>query len=96
MALLTIDTDALGTWGRQRGLGHVALPGLLERGELRQKLRRELESVNARFSRVEQVKRFTILDHHWLPDSDELTATMKITRDRILAKYAAEIDALYA
>ena len=32
----------------------------------------------------------------WLPGGDELTATMKLKRAPIAAKYAPEIDAMYA
>jgi long-chain acyl-CoA synthetase len=54
-----------------------------------------VERANARLSRVEQIKRFAILAGDWLPDSDELTPTMKLKRRPIAEKYAAEIDALY-
>jgi len=55
-----------------------------------------VEAANARLSTVEQVKRFTILDAEWEPGGDELTPTMKLKRKPIAAKYAAEIEALYA
>ena len=48
------------------------------------------------FNRAERVKKVAILGEEWLPDSDELTPTSKLKRRTILAKYAAEIDALYA
>jgi long-subunit acyl-CoA synthetase (AMP-forming) len=51
---------------------------------------------NSHLSRVEQVKRYTVLDSEWLPGGDELTPTMKLKRKPIAAKYAAEIEALYA
>lgn len=51
---------------------------------------------NARLSRVEQIKKFTILPSFWEPGSDELTLTMKLRRKPIAAKYAAEIENLYA
>lgn len=50
---------------------------------------------NARLARVEQIKRFAILDGEWLPSSDELTPTLKLRRGAIEKKYAAEIEALY-
>ncbi|HEX2084417.1 MAG TPA: AMP-binding protein [Solirubrobacteraceae bacterium] len=55
-----------------------------------------VEEANSHLSRVEQVKRFTVLDAEWLPGGDELTPTMKLKRKPIAEKYAAEIEALYA
>ncbi len=47
-------------------------------------------------SAPERIKRFTIVASAWLPGGDELTPTMKPRRKVILAKYATEIEALYA
>jgi long-subunit acyl-CoA synthetase (AMP-forming) len=55
-----------------------------------------VEKANAQLSRVEQIKRYTVLDTEWLPDSEELTPTMKLKRRGVLAKYGEEIEALYA
>jgi long-subunit acyl-CoA synthetase (AMP-forming) len=55
----------------------------------------EVERANRRLSRVEQVKRFALLDDEWLPGGDELTPTMKLKRRPIAAKYAEQIEALY-
>jgi long-subunit acyl-CoA synthetase (AMP-forming) len=54
-----------------------------------------VDRANARLARVEQIKRFAVLTTEWLPDSDELTPTMKLKRRPIAQKYAAHIDALY-
>jgi len=54
-----------------------------------------VDRANARLSRVEQIKRCAVLTSEGLPDSDELTPTMKLTRRPIEQKYAAQIDALY-
>jgi long-subunit acyl-CoA synthetase (AMP-forming) len=51
---------------------------------------------NERLARVEQIKKFKILDGEWVADGDELTPTMKLKRGPIAAKYAAEIEALYS
>ena len=56
---------------------------------------REVDEANARFSNVEQIKRWTLLADEWLPDSEELTPTMKLKRRGVHRKYADEIDALY-
>jgi long-subunit acyl-CoA synthetase (AMP-forming) len=63
--------------------------------ELRAEVEAGVERANARLARVEQIKRFAILTDEWLPDSDELTPTMKLKRRPIAAKYAPQIEALY-
>jgi long-subunit acyl-CoA synthetase (AMP-forming) len=55
----------------------------------------EVQQANQRLSRVEQVKRFALLDEEWLPGGDELTPTMKLKRKPIAEKHAARIAALY-
>jgi long-subunit acyl-CoA synthetase (AMP-forming) len=55
-----------------------------------------VEAANARLSRVEQIKRYEVLDGEWLPGGEELTPTMKLKRRPIERKYEAEIEALYA
>jgi long-subunit acyl-CoA synthetase (AMP-forming) len=54
-----------------------------------------VDTANARLSRVEQVKAYTVLPAFWEPGSDEITPTMKLRRSVIAEKYAGEINALY-
>jgi long-subunit acyl-CoA synthetase (AMP-forming) len=54
-----------------------------------------VEEANAQLSRVEQIKRFEILDDAWQPGGDELTPTSKLKRRAILTKYAHFIERLY-
>ena len=56
----------------------------------------EVAAANARLARVEQIKRFRVLDGEWLPGGDELTPTMKLKRNEIAHKYAGEIEELYS
>lgn len=53
-------------------------------------------AANAHLSRPEQIKRYTVLTHDWLPGGEELTPTMKLKRRPIADKYAAEIEAMYS
>ncbi len=55
-----------------------------------------VEEANAKLSRVEQIKKFKVLPTEWMPGGDELTPTMKLKRKPIAAKYADEIEELYA
>ena len=65
-------------------------------GDVQATIADAVEKANGQLSRVEQIKRYTVLDEEWMPGGDELTPTMKLKRKPISEKYAAEIDALYA
>jgi long-chain acyl-CoA synthetase len=55
-----------------------------------------VDAANAKLSRPEQIKRFTLLAEDWAPGGAELTPTMKLKRRPIGEKYAAQIAAMYA
>jgi long-chain acyl-CoA synthetase len=55
-----------------------------------------VDEANSKLSRVEQIKKFTILPEEWAPGGDELTPTMKLKRKPIAEKYADEIEGLYS
>jgi long-chain acyl-CoA synthetase len=54
-----------------------------------------VERANERLSRVEQIKRYRLLEHDWMPGGVELTPTMKLKRRAIEKHYADEIERLY-
>jgi long-chain acyl-CoA synthetase len=55
----------------------------------------DVDAVNARFARIEQIKRFAVLDHDLSQAEGELTPTMKIKRATVAARYAALLESLY-
>jgi long-subunit acyl-CoA synthetase (AMP-forming) len=59
-------------------------------------VQRGVDAANEQLARVEQIKKFKLLDDDWQPGGDELTPTMKLKRKPIHEKYADEIEALYA
>jgi len=95
-ALLVLDPDYLTAWAGQRGLGDCAAADLACHPEVLRAVQDGVDAANQRLSRVEQIKRFTVLPAEWMPGGDELTPTMKLKRKPIAQKYTAEIDAMYA
>jgi long-subunit acyl-CoA synthetase (AMP-forming) len=83
VALVTLDPDA--------AAGRSA-----DDPELVAEFDAQIARANERLARVEQIRRFAVLPHDWTPDSDELTPTSKLKRREIAAKYATEIEGLYA
>ncbi len=96
-ALIVLDADFAPVWAAQHGhRGHVARGARRATSGSAPRCRRASTRPTRKLSRVEQIKRFTIVAGDWLPGGDELTPTMKLKRKPIAAKYADEIEALYA
>jgi long-chain acyl-CoA synthetase len=55
-----------------------------------------VSELNPNFSKVEQIKKFYLVEDAWDVDSGELTPTMKLKRRVILQKYKKQIENLYA
>ena len=91
-----LDPDYLSAWASQHGLGDVPAAELSRHPRVLAAVQAAVDAANERLSRVEQVKRFTVLPAEWLPGGDELTPTMKLKRKPIAQKYASEIEAMYA
>jgi long-subunit acyl-CoA synthetase (AMP-forming) len=96
VALIVLDPDVCAQWAQQHRLSDAALAVLAQNPDVQAEVARGVEIANSQLSRVEQIKRFTILPVDWGPGGEELTPTMKVKRKPIHAKYAPEIDALYA
>jgi long-subunit acyl-CoA synthetase (AMP-forming) len=95
VALITLDADGAAALALKHGLPDASVAAVATAPPVIEEVARAVETGNAELSRVEQIKKFDLLDHEWHPDSDELTPTMKLKRDAIRAKYADRIDALY-
>ncbi|MCZ6464768.1 MAG: long-chain fatty acid--CoA ligase, partial [Proteobacteria bacterium] len=94
-ALLVLDADYAPGWAEQRGIAARTLEELAREDAVRDAVQQAVDTANQRLSRVEQIKKFTIVRGDWLPGGDELTPTMKLKRKPIGQKYAAEIEAMY-
>jgi long-subunit acyl-CoA synthetase (AMP-forming) len=95
-ALIVLDSDFAPAWAAQHGLQDASLEVLARDEQVHAAVAQAVDAANARLARVEQIKRFTIVEGDWLPGGDELTPTMKLKRRPIAEKYGAAIEAMYA
>jgi long-subunit acyl-CoA synthetase (AMP-forming) len=95
-ALIVLDADFAPAWAANHGLQGHGLEQLAQEDAMRQAVQAGVDAANGRLSRVEQIKKFTIVEGDWAPGGDELTPTMKLKRRPIAEKYTAEIEAMYA
>ena len=56
----------------------------------------ELDAANAKYAKVEQIKRFLVLDRDFTIDSGELTPSLKLKRNVVYANLAEEFERLYS
>jgi long-chain acyl-CoA synthetase len=61
----------------------------------RDDVQKAIDEANKDLAKIEQVKKFTILDRDLSQDEDELTPTLKIKREKVYENFQDEIDALY-
>jgi long-chain acyl-CoA synthetase len=95
-AILVLDPESAAVWAAQHGLEGASLPELAAHPDVVAEVQRGVDEVNKQFAQVEQIKKFTLVGEEWLPDSDMLTPTSKLKRRGVNARYAAEIEAMYA
>ncbi|MDQ1372841.1 MAG: long-chain acyl-CoA synthetase, partial [Actinomycetota bacterium] len=72
-ALLVLDAEVAPAWAKQHGIGSATLAELATSPDVQAEVERNVREANARFSQVEQIKKWTLLGEEWLPDSEELT-----------------------
>ncbi|MFL5874472.1 MAG: AMP-dependent synthetase/ligase, partial [Solirubrobacteraceae bacterium] len=94
-ALIVLDADFAPAWASQQGIEDTSLEALSHDDKVRAAVQEGVDAANAKLARVEQIKKFTIIEGDWLPGGDELTPTMKLKRKPIDEKYQESIEAMY-
>ena len=95
-ALISLDADFAPQWAAREGIEDASIASLSQNADLLKLVQEAVDEGNSHLARVEQIKKFKLLGTEWEPGGDELTPTMKLKRKPIAAKYADEIEALYA
>ncbi|HYM45228.1 MAG TPA: long-chain fatty acid--CoA ligase [Solirubrobacteraceae bacterium] len=94
VALLTLDRDELTRLADR--LGIAADPVAMAGSEsVRDAVQEAVDEVNGNLARIEQIKRFAILDHDLTQSAGELTPTLKVKRNIVYDRYADLFAGLY-
>ena len=94
-ALVTLDPEAARKWAAMNGLEDRDLAALSQLPELKAVLQRGFDKVNAVLPRFATVKKFRVLPAEFSEAAGEVTASQKLKRKVIEARYRAELDAMY-
>ncbi len=95
-AIVMIDQENVEKFAQDGDVPFSNYASLTRSPEVQALVQLEVDRVNKRFARVEQVKKFWLLDTQLSADDDELTPTMKLKRKFVEQKYAPRIDEMYS
>jgi long-chain acyl-CoA synthetase len=95
-ALIVLDQEVARLWATQHGIEFSSIADLASRREVVAEVQEAVDDCNSHVSRVEAVRKFTVLPTEWTAESEELTPTLKLKRRVILEKYMGEIETMYS
>ncbi len=94
-ALIQIEFDNVAKWAQERKIAFTTFKSLATSREVFDLIRKEVENTNTHFARVENIRKFVLLEKELDHDDEELTATMKVRRKSIEEKYGHLINSIY-
>ncbi len=94
--IIMIDQDNVEKFAQDQDVPFSNYASLTRAPEVQALIQSEIDRVNKKFARVEQIKKFFLLDTQLSAEDEELTPTMKLKRKLVQQKYAPQIDAMYS
>ncbi len=93
--IIMIDHENVEKFAQDQDVPFSNYASLTKAPEIQALIQGELERVNKKFARVEQIKKFFLLENQLTAEDEELTPTMKLKRKLVEKKYAPQIEAMY-
>ncbi|WP_055401006.1 MULTISPECIES: long-chain fatty acid--CoA ligase [unclassified Mycobacterium] len=95
-ALITIDPEAFGAWKeRNHKAADASVGDLATDPDLIAEVDAAVKHANLAVSHAESIRKFRILPVDFTEDTGELTPTMKVKRNVVAEKFAADIESIY-
>jgi long-chain acyl-CoA synthetase len=94
--IIMIDQENVEKYAQDHDVPFSNYASLTRAPEIQALIQGEIDRVNSKFARVEQIKKFFLLDTQLSAEDEELTPTMKLKRKLVQQKYAPQIQAMYA
>ena len=94
-ALIVPEFRLVEDWAREHHIAFSSREDLCANEQVKKMLQERINTLQQQLAYYEQIKRITLLPHHFSMESGELTKTLKIRRPIINKNYQAEIDKMY-
>ncbi|MBN2298026.1 MAG: long-chain fatty acid--CoA ligase [Deltaproteobacteria bacterium] len=94
-ALIVPSFADLESWAKEHDISFGSRKELIENDAVKELFAGEIEENTKNYARVEQIRKFTLLENEWSQETDELTPTLKLKRRVVNQKYSDIIDKMY-
>ena len=94
-ALIVLDGDGgAEKWAEENGVAYN-ISDMSKNSKVIDAIQGQIDEANSKVARVQQIKKFTLLENEWTDSSGELTPTLKLKRNVIAERYKNEIESMY-
>lgn len=94
-ALIVPEFRLLEEYASDHGIAYVDREDLCENKQIKDMMMERIKTLQQSLAHYEQIKRFTLLPHHFNMERGELTDTLKIRRPAVYKIYKDVIDSMY-
>ncbi|HRN77194.1 long-chain fatty acid--CoA ligase, partial [Ottowia sp.] len=95
VVIIMIDQENVEKYAQDHDVPFSNYASLTRAPEVQALIQGVIDEVNQKLARVEQIKKFFLLDTQLTAEDEELTPTMKLKRKLVQTKYAPQIEAMY-
>ena len=95
-ALIIPVYSLLEEYAREHQIAYETREQLCADPQINEMMKERIDTLQQQLAHYEQIKRFTLLPHHFSMERGELTNTLKIKRRVLNENYRKEIEAMYA
>lgn len=94
-ALIVPEFRLVEDWAKEHGIEFCSREDLCANPKVNKMILDRVKTLQQQLAHYEQVKRITLIPHHFSMESGELTNTLKIRRPVVYKNYKQEIDKMY-
>ena len=94
-ALIGIELETVGNWALRNNIPYTTYRDLSEKEPVIELISGVVDATNAKFARVEQIKKFQMLPKELDHEDGELTATQKIKRNAMEEMFGDLVESMY-
>ena len=94
-ALIVPKYDFILQWAKMKKLNISTKEDVVNSVDVKNRIWEDIDKYNQRFGKVQQIKKFAVIEDEWSVETGELTPTLKVKRRIIQEKYKELFEKIY-